>query len=971
MIRMSRLLSSACICNVWLDGLIMNTRSDSSPPPPWRLRLIQFGLSIPILLTIPVLAAGITAMIVSPFRHLTHGGSLWHWLIWASTAPLVYTIWLLLFLALCAADVQSRRWYRGLKKVPRVTTADGFTKFFPIVTLYLRMRFVYSLPLVESFMLVPGLRWLVLWSCSTSAHLGPESCIAGRVVDPDLTDIGANAVIGDGAWIVAHSVTTQADGSLVLVTAPIVIGPRAVIGGSSLVALGSTIGADSFVEPLSSVAAHTQIPPGEVWGGNPAVFRRRRFDSDPLPAAGKPGSSIHEHQDLTQQVCRAVASALRLTPNEVVPTFSSDECPEWDSIGQMAVASTLYSLTGSAIPMEQVFRLRSVRQIVEYLASRTVPQSREPHEAREVLPADSELLPLMNHPHATRLLVVQDSAATQKYRHPPVKVIVAATFSAEPLMSSLILWSKAFGIPVEWESAGFDQVQQALLSPESPFRRNVSGINVVLTRPEDVLHEGHDRSEALLSVMAQFAREFPHLLVVANLPPVVSSGRDIDSEAVRRLRLTWERSLTGMDGIQILDFATIIERIGTLAASSPEGDRIAAAPYSAEVYAELGIAIARQVRCRRVAPKKVLALDADGVLWGNVLGEDGFDGIGLSSQGPQSQFQLFQKSVLRLKNQGVLLAVVSRNELADVQRVFESHPGMILRAEDIAAWRVNWQPKSQNLREIASELNLGLDSFVFVDDDPVNQMEVEASASEVTVLPLPPNPADYGSTLERLWCFDTLHATEADAQRTTMIRQEHDRKQLQQNSASLESYLSSLGLQVVMRLATADDMPRVAQLTQKTNQFNLSLKRRSEAELGHLLPSHSIYVIDVTDRFGHYGLVGVCILTRPANPSMTVEIDTLLISCRALGRGVEDALLYGMLDHARSHGCRTLEAELNSGPRNHPVAEFLQRSSFEQIHPNRFELSTERSVEIPSHIAWTGPSSIVSSNALQTSTNNR
>ena len=450
--------------------------------------------------------------------------------------------------------------------------------------------------------------------------------------------------------------------------------------------------------------------------------------------------------------------------------------------------------------------------------------------------------------------------------------------------------------------------------------------------------------------MAQFAREFPHLLVAANLPPVVSSDSRVDREAVRQLWLAWERSLTEMERVQTLDFAGIIERIGTLAAANPEGDRIAAAPYTAEVYAELGIAIARQVRCRHVAPKKVLALDADGVLWGNVLGEEGIEGIGLGSEGSNRHFQLFQQAALRLKNRGVLLVVVSRNELADVQQVFETHPGMILRSSDIAAWRVNWQPKSQNLREIASELNLGLDSFVFMDDDPANQLEVQAALPEVTVVPLPLDPAQFAETLERLWCFDATSITSADTNRTQLIHQEHARQTLRNDAIDLESYLASLELQVTMRIATAADMPRVAQLTQKTNQFNLSLKRRSEAELCRLPSESSIYVVDVRDRLGDYGLVGVCILVRSSKWSGDVGIDTLLISCRALGRGVEDATLYWIMELAKSWGCERLKAECVAGPRNQPIIDFLKRRGFEQAGESCFSLSVKADVSLPGHI---------------------
>lgn len=929
----------------------MRTHPDA-PALPWRLTLIQFGLSVPILLTLPVVAAAITGWMVSPLRLVGVGHPFWQVLFWAGAAPLIYTLWLLVFLGLCAADVQSRRWYRGLKKVPRVTTAEGITKFFPVITLYMRMRFVYSLPLVEAFLLVPGLRWLVLWSYSTSVHLEPESYILGVIFDPDLTEIGQGAVIGTSSSIVSHSVTTQPDGTMVLVTAPIAIGPRAVIGGGSLVALGATIGADAFVEPMSSVAAFTQIPPGEVWGGNPAMFRRKRFEVETATSIPIPDSPPSGNADLERLACHAVASALRLSTNAVTPTFSCDDCPEWDSLGQMAVAATLFSLTGNEIPVEQCFRLRSVPQIVDYLATRQTTPSRA---ETIVLATDPELLPLQDHKLVTHQLAKRYVSTAVAPNRPPLKVIVAATFSAEPLTTSLKLWCTAFGIPVEFESAGFNQVQQALLDLDSSFRRNVGGVNVILTRVEDLLDGGDVRSESLLSAIYRFAEEFPQLLVVANLPPVVSRHRDLDRDDATRLREQWSQSLSAKKGIQCLDFAGIVERIGTLAAANPEGERIAALPYSADVYEQLGIAIARQARCRRVAPKKVLALDADGVLWGRVLGEEGIDGIELGSGEADCPYQRFQRVIQRLKARGVLLAVVSRNELSDVQQVVDSHPGMILRSSDVAAWRVNWQLKSQNLREIASELNLGLDSFVFVDDDPANQLEVQAALPEVTVVPLPLEPGLFAETLERLWCFDAPSATEADAQRTQMIQQEHARQSLRNETIDLETYLASLNLRVVMRLATAEDMPRVAQLTQKTNQFNLSLKRRSEAELGRLASDYSIYVIEVQDRFGDYGLVGVCILLRPSGGSESVEIETLLISCRALGRGVEDATLFGILELAKSWGGRKLNAELVAGPRNHPVGDFLVRRGFAQADTNHFSLAADATFTRPGHIEWVGP----------------
>ena len=622
--------------------LKIKPRSGVLSPMPWPLIVFQFALSIPVLLTIPVGAAGITVMLVSPLANVAPGSTFWRYVVWVSATPLIYFVWLLLCLTICAMDVQSRRWYRGLKKVPRVSSDQGITKFYPVISLYLRMRFLYSLPLTQSLLWLPGLRWLVLWSYSPSAHLGVESSVLGYLFDPDLTDVGDGAIIGTGVSVVAHSLTTNPDGTKVLSTAPIVIGPRAVISGESLISLGVTIGADAIIEPLSYVPAFTQIPAGEVWGGNPAVFRRRRFESCSLPLTVHQASTSKTATLLARDVCRAVASALNLPSDVISPDFSSRDCPEWDSLGQLAIASVLHSLTGTAIPMDQCFQLRSVPEIVAYLGSRSETSERSEtsspvqvicNAAVDGFPSDPELLPLLNHAEANRLLAQRDWQTVPHPHFPIVKVIVAATFSAEPLTSTLRLWSNAFGIPVEIESAGFDQVPQALLSPDSPFRLNLNGINVVLTRPEDLVNGPKDRSDELLSAIAQFAGEFPNLLVVANLPPMVSGNCGAEREQILRLRSGWDQTISKIAGIRVIDLAGIVEHIGIVGAANAEGDRIARVPYSAEAFAELGIALAREVRCRRRSPAKVLALDADGVLWGNVLGEDGFDGILLAKDG--------------------------------------------------------------------------------------------------------------------------------------------------------------------------------------------------------------------------------------------------------------------------------------------------------------------------------------------------
>jgi FkbH-like protein len=223
------------------------------------------------------------------------------------------------------------------------------------------------------------------------------------------------------------------------------------------------------------------------------------------------------------------------------------------------------------------------------------------------------------------------------------------------------------------------------------------------------------------------------------------------------------------------------------------------------------------------------------------------------------------------------------------------------------------------------------------------------------VVPLPSEAAEYCQTLSRLWCFDATAVTTEDLERTAMIQQEQRRQEGRAAAGGMESYLASLELVVEMRLAEAADLPRVAQLTQKTNQFNLSLKRRSLVEIQALSRDARVFVISAHDRFGDYGLVGVCILAPSAAQPRQFEFDTFLMSCRALGRGIEDAVLFGVCTAVEAEGATRLLAPFAEGSRNQPIREFLIRTGFREGAKGVFELSPLGDVNLPAHVAWTGP----------------
>jgi len=870
-----------------------------------------------------------------------------------SLAPILYFVWLLLFLG-TSSLLQSIAATRGYRRPARLsTTGDGHqqVEYSAQMLLYIKNLMVTSLPMVRVLQAVTSWQQLVYRSWALPNRIHRDAHVWGVIMDPDLVEIGEHSILGSDANITCHSITVQPDGQYTIVTAPVRIGRRVTLGGECRINPGVEIGDDSIVEPRSNVVAYTRIPAGEVWGGNPARFVRRRFDNDSQPESPVRRSPVDSDsdQELTGTIRRIVAESLSL-PLEAVPADATIcTVTDWDSLGQMGIAAGLHACFGRAPDAARIFQLRSIADIVDW-ARESVPETKDTRPS-QILPRDPELLPLWNHDLATEALALASQHPPAPI-HDPLRIVIAATFTAEPLAPTLKLWTRAFGLNVAVEFAGYNQVMQQLLDPNSLFHENRTGLNVVLTRPEDLLSEDRANSaDELLDALTQFASQARNSLVVGTLPPVVSRVVQIPRGDAEPVRNHWRERLAAIPDVTTLDVSAIVEDIGTAAAGQTDSEILARTPYSNAVFREMAIQLTRIVRRRRVPPAKVLALDADGILWGGVIAEDGLTGIELGTDGPGRSFRLFQQYIRSLQSQGLLLVLVSRNQPDDVWNVFDHHPGMVLRREDFASYRINWQPKSQNLQELARELNLGLDAFVFVDDDAANRLDVEAYAPGVTVVPMPTDPAHYVQTLSALWRFDRDRVTAEDLSRTRMMQDEHRRRQLESASTDLASYLSSLALKVVMRRASPSDLPRVAQLTQKTNQFNLSLKRRSLAEIQELESRSTILVIEVADRFGEYGLVGVGILLPPDSEESTCELDTFLLSCRVLGRGVEHACLHGFVRCARQTGGRRLMAPFVAGPRNQPMSDFLAQAGL-AVQDGIYQIETETDIPLPDHLDW-------------------
>lgn len=326
--------------------------------------------------------------------------------------------------------------------------------------------------------------------------------------------------------------------------------------------------------------------------------------------------------------------------------------------------------------------------------------------------------------------------------------------------------------------------------------------------------------------------------------------------------------------------------------------------------------------------RKCLVLDLDNTLWGGVIGEDGSAGIQIGHEKVGLAYREFQMAALALSQRGIILAIASKNNPDDALTILKEHPDMVLRPEHFACIEVNWEVKSENLRQIAKKLNIGLDSLVFWDDSPVEREVVSQQLPEVLVVDVPDDPSDYATHLLQLDCFDALTLTDEDRRRSEMYRQQTQRDDYfeQSQSTSLEDFYSSLEIVVTIREADNFALPRIAQLTQRTNQFNFTTRRYSENEIQGLAtdPNYRLYSLQLKDRFGDLGVVGAAIIR---DETSHWHLDNCLMSCRALGRTVEDAFLAYLARQATSNSAELI-GYFSQTEKNAPAHTFLKKYGF-------------------------------------------
>ncbi|HZP44650.1 MAG TPA: HAD-IIIC family phosphatase [Candidatus Binataceae bacterium] len=524
--------------------------------------------------------------------------------------------------------------------------------------------------------------------------------------------------------------------------------------------------------------------------------------------------------------------------------------------------------------------------------------------------------------------------------------MVAATFTAEPLLPYLELVLKEAGLAFAIRCAPYGQVFQELLSPNSAMATNTDGVGIVLVRLEDFVRDIQDSREArrhlaktadeLADALAQYSRRTAIPTVLATLPPSPDLAEPLYRASVEASSALAEK-IAGCPGISLLSIEKLAEDSYDALA-----DRLGHVPFSEEQYAAIALALARRVHALRLSPYKVLALDCDQTLWSGVVAEDGVQGLSVSPGRA-----CLQRFAVEKQAQGVLICLVSKNAESDVLDVFRQRSDMILQTSHIVAHRINWESKPRNLAALAEALNLGLDAFVFIDDNPIECAEVRATLPEVLTLQLPHDDG-IEEFLRNLWAFDKLTVTEEDLRRTRMYRENAARRELEESSADMLAFIASLDLKIDVAPPCADEWERVAQLTVRTNQFNFTTRRYREDEVRRRASQgDTVLRVQVRDRFGDYGIVGVIIAHEFLG---ALVVDTFLLSCRVLGRGVEHAMLRKLGELASQKGLCRIDLPYIATAKNEPARVFLESVAAEFRCTRRdrcfYALPTERACEV-------------------------
>ena len=493
--------------------------------------------------------------------------------------------------------------------------------------------------------------------------------------------------------------------------------------------------------------------------------------------------------------------------------------------------------------------------------------------------------------------------------------------------------------------SGFNTWQMEVLNPMSElYCKEMSAIFILLyADPYEDIWQSREKAYNALE-------EWEHSLetIAARLPktPVFVSSIDLvgyDRNPVRtsgilaaEIEISWIKRIQKFNNnkVYLLPVKELILEEGRKLFYDRKIWYLGNCPYSIKACALIANLIGEHLCCAFEPRKKCIALDLDGTLWGGVIGEDGINGIKLSNHKEGARYYDMQKCLLDLKNKGVMLAIISKNNREDVEKVFAEHPFMVLKAEDFVAKEINWEPKNINIMRIAEKLNIGTEAIVFLDDNPAERANMAANCPEVTVLDFSKDTSSLPELITETYrkFFKQTDLTNEDIIKTEQYQQNIKRNELKSKAASYDDYLKNLDIKVDIHLMQDEESARTVQLINKTNQFNLTTRRYTEQDISQFIedPNSEVIVAKMKDRFGDEGLIAVIVIEYQQNTAAIIEF---LMSCRVMGRKLESCILFELSKYIKNThlGITDIKGEFIKTAKNKPVEFLYDNEHFELV----------------------------------------
>tara|TARA_Y100001936_G_scaffold172728_1_gene169172 strand:- start:1892 stop:3637 length:1746 start_codon:yes stop_codon:yes gene_type:complete len=553
-----------------------------------------------------------------------------------------------------------------------------------------------------------------------------------------------------------------------------------------------------------------------------------------------------------------------------------------------------------------------------------------------------------------------------------LKVAILSSFTLNGLSEILHVKSSELGIRYQSYLGGYNQYNQELLDSQSEYYKFSPDVTFLILDIRNFLGENfhfpynmsdnerkslvNEKINHLQNLIETFEKNLNSKLIITNfnIPSYSPNGiAETKSdfgfhEMIEELNRSLRNISKTHSSVYIYDFNHFVSKYGEKNIFDYRQFHVGDIQIALNFIPSFGYDLMSYIKPITGTNKKCIVLDLDNTLWGGIVGEDGFDGIELGHSSNGKAFVDFQKELLSLWNHGIILAINSKNNFDDAMKVINEHPNMILRKKNFASIQINWNDKAQNLKQIAEEINIGLNSIAFFDDDKINRERIKQEFPEVLTIEVPDDPSQFSLILKNLNDFNVLQRTDEDIKRGQMYAQQRERRELKKSISNLDDFLEQLDIKVKMKNSNEFLIPRISQLTLKTNQFNLTTRRYQEEEIRNFTNDHKFIVgcAQVLDKFGDNGITGVYIINKQ---DKIWSIDTFLLSCRIMGRGVENGILSQILIDAKYNGVEEIRANFIPTQKNKPAENFLPDFGFQKEGDNWiYKLNNE--IKLPKHL---------------------